>query len=566
MTILRAWTGAVMAGLLAATGVAMAAEDLPAMPRTESGGAWLGDAGHYLTGQPRMHLLNASGAAFTVTLFRYNWPFEGHWNQRKLPVTLTGPGGETVVQTTVETDEGGATVSVPAGAPGVYTLAVRTHSLNYWHVRTSLPKAVVWTGPATGDASPYKGQWLSLAPAVPRTWYFFVPKGTAHFSLKTQSHGARTQREDQGLIVRSPRGQPVAALWDQGNPTVRDGEIIAGRDLQLEQEARIVVEPGSDGRFWSLEARLGGAHLWTDFPVALSGVPPYLAHAPELWFDPETGQSPDPLIYDDVPYVRTDMPPPEACVWPHWTYWMASPAIGDAASNEIHAPARIAFHNPENREADLVVSSYLLRGWRPGSADLRLSKADGEVLFAERATLDPDEGKPYRRRVRFQGVGLLDVADCERFWVYTYPAMRAVLIGEAIEAGRWSRFRLEAGTVRHWFFRVPEGTRRFEIRFKARHPQDVVALDVLAPDRLMGRLYGREGATAVEVPAGLDGHVWHVRLDVGDATRYLPAEGESRYAVIPVELDLQGVPGLLAPTWEQWFDPGAQSVGDTGVN
>jgi hypothetical protein len=30
---------------------------------------------------------------------------------------------------------------------------------------------------------------------------------------------------------------------------------------------------------------------------------------------------------------------------------------------------------------------------------------------------------------------------------------------------------------------------------------------------------------------------------------------ESRYLGLYTTLELKGVPGLLSPTWEQWFDP-----------
>ncbi len=525
-----------------------------AAPAPAQAGAWLGDAGHYLTGQTKIHLLNASGGDFSVTLYRYNWPFEGHWNQRRLPLTVTGPAGEIVLQATVEADEAGQTLTVPPAGKGVYTLQVRSHSLNYWHVSTSLPRAVVWTGPGTDNASPYHGQWLTVAPMVPRTWYFLVPQGTTFFTIKTQSHPARTQREDQGLIVRSPRGQPVAALWDQPNPSVRDGQIVSGQTLHLEQEANIVVDPGSDGRFWSLEVRLGGGHTWTDYPIALLGVPPYLAQTPDMWFNPATGEIPARLVYDEQPFVRTQMPPVEAQARPHLAYWMPSPAIGDPAANEIHTPAKIAFWNPENRELDLALATYLPRNMQPVSADLRFASPPGQTVFTDRASLSSDEKNPYRRTLRFHGVGLLEVANCERFWAYTYPATAAVLVGEPIDQG-WQRLRLEAGSLRHWFFHVPAATRQFQVRLKTLNPNDVVDLEIHAPDRLLARLYGRQATTLVEVPEGLDDRIWHVRLDVGGATRYLPAAGHPRYAVIPLELDFHGLPACLAPTWEQWFDP-----------
>ncbi|MCX7935803.1 MAG: hypothetical protein N3A66_11170, partial [Planctomycetota bacterium] len=56
----------------------------------------------------------------------------------------------------------------------------------------------------------------------------------------------------------------------------------------------------------------------------------------------------------------------------------------------------------------------------------------------------------------------------------------------------------------------------------------------------------------------LDGKIWHLRADVGSASRLI-TEGppSGRYLSIYLTLELKGVPGLLAPTWEQWFDPTA---------
>jgi hypothetical protein len=34
-----------------------------------------------------------------------------------------------------------------------------------------------------------------------------------------------------------------------------------------------------------------------------------------------------------------------------------------------------------------------------------------------------------------------------------------------------------------------------------------------------------------------------------------PGGPDTRYLGLYLTLDLKGVPGYLAPTWEQWFDP-----------
>ena len=523
-------------------------------------GANVGSAGHYLTGGTLVYLLNEDGTDFKVSLHRYNWPFEGSWNRRDLGVRITGPDDELVLDKTVETDEEGVTLTVPGRGAGVYKVDVdERFTLNYWHLRTSLPRAVAWTGPGTGVA--YRDQpWFMATPMVPRTWYFFVPEGTDAFTLKAQSCVARSQREDHGLIIRSPRGQPMAALWDQPNPTVVDDRIVAGRKPPRVQEAKIVVEPGSDGRFWSLEVRLGGGHTYSDINLALEGVPPFLSHCPETWFNPETGAPASPNLYDDDPYVRSDVPPDDDRERPYLKYWMPCPALGDPDGNELRTPARIALRNPEKRALAWVVRSYVVRRGEaikrgeaaPEEASVRVTAPDGGVLLEDRVPFHPK--KTYRRELKFDGAAFIDVDGVEHFWTYTYPATPAVLVGRELEQ-EWHRFHLEVGTLRHWYFRVPEGCRAFDVRFAAKRAKDVVSMQVCAPDRRVAVLYGNAGTQRIRVPEGTDNRIWHVRLDVGDATEYVPREDRPRFPTIAVDLDVSGIPPYLAPTWEQWFAP-----------
>ena len=58
------------------------------------------------------------------------------------------------------------------------------------------------------------------------------------------------------------------------------------------------------------------------------------------------------------------------------------------------------------------------------------------------------------------------------------------------------------------------------------------------------------------VPQGLDGKVWFLKLSVGSATRLLGQGAHNRRTVqIDPDIELHGVPGYIAPTWEQWFNP-----------
>lgn len=528
------------------------------IPAPGPGGAWIGGFGHYLSGGTSdILLLNPEGRAFTVTLHRYNWVFEPGtaWNNPRLPVTVIGPKGKEVVKTEVVTHEDGADVEVPAAGRGVYRVLVQVGGLSYWHMRTTLAHAVATAG---------GGREFTTTPIVPRRWYFYVPEGTATFTLRTWGYRGRSQREDHGLTIRSPQGQRMGMLWDNPDPMVRDGEILWDGE-NLEQVLHIVVEPGTDGRFWSLDVEMGDAHIWSNFPLALEGVPPYLAPSPEQWFDPDAGRAPAPKRYEDTPYVRKALPEDAAERWPHFAHWMpasghgrtdwmAAPALGDIASNHLRTPCRFALWNPEGRELVLHLVDYVPRRPAPGNnvADVRILDADGEV--ADAFTTPLGHGAPFRRTLAFKGVRKVEVGDIERFWAFTYPGTPVVLMGEAI-GNDWHRLRLEAGAQRHWYFHVPSGTREFRVRMDTGNPADIAAVDINAPDRTVARLYGHRQTASVTVPPGLDGRIWHFAVAPGSATRYYPMAGRARNPVIPLDLDVREIPPYLAPTWEQWFNP-----------
>jgi hypothetical protein len=69
-------------------------------------------------------------------------------------------------------------------------------------------------------------------------------------------------------------------------------------------------------------------------------------------------------------------------------------------------------------------------------------------------------------------------------------------------------------------------------------------------------MYGRQAEQTVTVPEGLDGKIWYIRPSIGSASRLVTDVGpDFRPQSSPMTLDIKGVPGYLAPTWEQWFDP-----------
>jgi hypothetical protein len=85
---------------------------------------------------------------------------------------------------------------------------------------------------------------------------------------------------------------------------------------------------------------------------------------------------------------------------------------------------------------------------------------------------------------------------------------------------------------------------------------------VHAPNRLVDELYARGGArqeVVVGVPPGLSGLIWFLRTELGGSTRFVSGKGNPRQLTVEADIELHGVPGFLAPTWGQWFDPAADN-------
>ncbi len=534
----------------------------------------VGDAGHYIMGRPKIYLHSPEGRAFKLTLHRFDWWIGGGWNRSDTPVKITAPDGKVVFEQVCEVTPEGYRIDVAAGPAGSYLLELDCRgTLNYYWIESDLDRSVLWTGVIQADI--IKGQAALYTPFVPRTWYFWVPPGTERFTLWTENNSGRSQREDHGLTVFSPRGQRMTVLWGQANPDAPLTEVPGGR-VRV-QQAEILVEPGSAGRFWSIEVRMGDSHLYSDIHFVLQGVPPYVARSPEEWFDPVSGRPAPMGVYDESEFVQSDLAEPKKPrLIQHWT---PCPSLGDPDGCEIRTPARVALWNPENRPLRFVIGTYLPRNLYPergelaghGWKELPLEEHDdaavkvvgavgGRVVLDDRLPLRHLHGGERGERTLATGAGVatIDIADAEHFWLYTYPATPLVMLG-ATQEGGWQRFHLEAGAPRDWFFHVPRGTKEFAVRVKAREPNDVLQLAVCAPDRTMGMIFGQAGETTVQVPVGLDGKIWHIRPEFAGATRFAPAQGRPRFPSAAIELDLRHVPGLLAPTWEQWFDPAAHT-------
>ncbi|MFP4055987.1 MAG: hypothetical protein ACLF0G_03870 [Candidatus Brocadiia bacterium] len=522
-----------------------------------AGATALGDWGHFLTYGPRIHLHNPRGEAFSFTVHLMRWTFPGAWNRDTVPLRLVAPGGETLLEGTFRVEGTGRRFEVPAGAAGTYLLDVgkRTSSgyegLNLW-VESSLPRSVVWTGEPRGHA--VVGRWLVVQPSVPRRYWFWVPMGTRQFTCRAQA-AARymSQREDWGITVFSPRGQRIRRLWGE---TPRD-------EAHGTMTARVPVEAGAAGRFWSVEIRLADSHNYANINFSLDGVPPYLARSPEEWFDPVAGGPPEVPLYDASRFMQE---PIDKSRVPH--HWSPCPALGDPDGVQVRGEGQFALWNPENRELELAIGNYLPRhGLRePQTASVSVRGPGGEAVLVEGLSVAHRRDGTCTVPRAGPGVHRVAVSGMERWYAYTYPATPLVWLGRELPDG-WRRFTFEVGTARNWYLLVPRGTKSFKVRVAAQHETDVVHLEVNAPDRTAAVVYARAGERTVAVPAGLDGRLWHLRADVGSATRMItppPREessadegpgGAARYLGIYLTLDLQGVPGYLAPTWEQWFDP-----------
>lgn len=553
------------AGLLLAFGLAGHAAPAPAPAPAPSTG--VGDSGHYLSGEPRVFLNNPDGRAFRVSLFRFQWWIGGGWNNPDMKARLTAPDGTAIFDGIAHVADDGWHFDVPAGAKGVYTFELKDNgTLNFWYLRATLPQAVVGTGSGQGDM--LKDRWFLCNPFVPRTWYFFVPKGTREFTVRAQNSRGRSQREDDGITFFSPRGQRTAVLWGQANPDEKPNTPEGLVDRVL----RILPEPGTTGRFWSFEARFGDSHTYSDINLTFAGIPPYVARSPEEWFDGATGQRPAVALYDEDEFVQSDVTgPAKERLWQNWT---PAPAMGDPDGDELRCPARIALWNPEGRALKFVIGTYLPRmmfpepdgkgkgGWKylpdeqHDHARIVLKDAGGKTVLEDRAPLKHLHGEPgYNRQIETgKGVAFLDVTEGEHFWTYTYPATPAVMIGQPAAAG-WQRFLLENGTARQWYFFVPRGTKAFGVRVAAADATDVVHLEVCAPDRVVAVIHDNRGEKSVTVPEGMDGRVWHVRIDFGGATTFVSRLPKPRFPSLNLTLDIKDVPPYLAPTWEQWFDP-----------
>jgi len=509
----------------------------------------LGDAGHFLTFQPRIHLFNPSGEAFTVTVRPMKWG-HGEWNKPHVKAKVTDPSGEVITKGKQTLKDGTWTFKVPDGPEGVY----RLEPTGGIYIESSLDHSVVWTGDP--DAHAIDGRRVTFNSTVPRRWWFWVPKDANQFTVKAQRASRyMSQREDWALFIYSPRGQRMRSLV--GQPPYRKGPY------EQDQKVTVPVEPGTAGRFWSVRVAYGDSHNYSVVNFALKGIPQYISRSPEEWFNPETGKRPDVSVYDKTSFFWTA--PKKKMMkkrWPKLEHFSPVPSLGDPDGIQMRKKGRFALWNPDGRTLKFRIGSYLPRkkNKKLPKAHVHITGPDGKTVLEEKRPLEHAHSKKYYPEVTLKtgkGVSRGTVTDAFRWFLYTYPATPLVMTPrKGISAkDRWSSFRFTAAAARNWYFYVPDGTETFSLRYDAKYDTDVIHMQVCAPNMAVDRLYGNNGETTIEVPEGLDGKIWYIRPKIGEASRITQDGPPFRYQQSPMTVEIKGVPPYFAPTWEQWFHP-----------
>ena len=522
--------------------------------------SFLGDAGHFIKTFRAIYVNNPHGRPFTFTAHRYIWPPRGEDDGL---VTIYGPEGAEVGRAEIGGDDDTVAIDVDAGQKGVFAVRAvpmgrpgKTDWMLNWWFECTLEQMVL----DTGDWEERQGReetFDMFVVTAPRRWYFFVPEGAPDFQVAS-NHGM-AHRQDSGLVVCSPRGQPMAAHY--GSRPRAQGRYFQGRynmtpvrELEDREPGKHVMQietdPGTTGRFWSLWLCGGEGHCYSPFQVLLNGVPTYLSSMPEQWFNPQTGR-PAPVVEYDYhigPAQRTSE-----------TFFAPAPILGDTDTG-MRGKHTVHLRNPENRPFDFRVSGYMMPPDTYVQTRMRATGPQGEELATAEGAFghkSPPSGVPISVPAVGPGVYRVEV-DAARWFGWSEPVMPAVVAGIPTADGGF-RFSLMLAIARHWFFGVPEGVTEFVVRVDLADPNHVLHVEVHAPDRIMQLLYAEGGESRevhVSVPQGLANRVWFLKLAVGSSTRLL-GQGADNPRTVQVDPDIQlfGVPGYVAPTWEQWFNP-----------
>ena len=515
----------------------------------------IGDAGHFIAQfPPDIFVNNPEGRPFTVTVHPYIWPIRQFIGECRFEVT--GPEDQKAVSAGGRVTEGPLVLRVEATGKGVYRLRGRLSGYGLCWVECDLDQMVAHCGdigPVVEAQPGYRP--LMLHAIVPRRWYFYVPQGVESFEVQQVIGTWQSHREDHGIVVMSPRGQRVAALY--GGLSVKSDRPKKPRFISR----TIETDAGTTGRFWSIWATGGDSHCYTDMRIVLKGVPPYVAPTPEQWFDPTTGKAPPKLVYDTSQIRMIDSkaePDPKTGRRPSTDryLWAPAPFLGDEDFNGFRGPATVYLQNPDNREIEFGAGSYLVPGEGQMPVQYIVTDPEGNRVLSESRTFVHQGRYSVRIPPRGGGVYRMDV-EAHTWYAWSEPAVPMVVEGK--RSARGHTFALQLSIARHWFFMVPEGARQFGVSVEVVDPDHVLLLEIHAPDRLMQPLHvrgGRPQKVTIEVPPRLDGKIWFLRTEVGSPTRFVSENADRpRHVRIDTDLTLFGVPGYLAPTWGQWFDP-----------
>ena len=226
----------------------------------------LGDAGHMMRSFRAIYANNPDGRPFSVKLHRYMWP--GLW-EKDFAVVICDPAGAEIARGEIGGEQESITVDVVPGATGgkgVYSIRLTKEGAHEVWLQCSLEQLVLDCG--DWEQRSGRDETFDLYPiGMPRRWYFFVPEGVNEFRVSC-AHGS-AHRQDSGMVVFTPRGQPVAATYgirirDIGGPVavryrlrlpvgaVVGGDHVAGphrvdqgahRCLHVDQEVHLSSHP-----------------------------------------------------------------------------------------------------------------------------------------------------------------------------------------------------------------------------------------------------------------------------------------------------------------------------------
>lgn len=525
-------------------------------------GSRIGDGGHFLMSGAGVYANNPTGKAFTVTVHRHIWASHPLYNDGAYEITVVDPGHKAVATGTIPSGKSKAVLKVPKGAGGVYRIRYKGAGYSLTWIECSLDQMVAAAG--DWDMKAGYGGTFALHAMTPRRWYFYVPAGVKEFKVKTTANpGATSPREDWGYFVMNPRGQRVNAVYGGVPPRSRQRDALVKNGFIVD-ERKIYVDEGTAGRFWSLWVTGGDSHSFSDLQILIKGAAPFYAPSPEQWFDPRTGKAPAKLIYDTsqiraLDYMSKKDAKGRRLSRDHYN-WAPSPLLGDEDYTGMRGPHSVFLRNPEGRAIDFGTCAYVISPKSRVPVHYRVFAPGGKGILDKTGSFAWRDSSRISIPASGKGVYRVDV-DCKEWYAWAEPAPPMVLAGKPIKGGG-ARFSLQIGIARHWFFKVPKGTKEFGVTVNVPDRNHALLTEIHAPDRMVDVLYARgprPREVKVTVPTGLDDKIWFLRTEVGSMTRYLSTDATKLKRVrIDADIDLTGVPGFLAPTWEQWFLPRPQ--------